>query len=343
MTKRLHIIDHVEAGGAQKVVEGFLENDIVFALRQGEYTSIKKHKNLIVYSSKAKYSFSPIQLLKKIIKDNNIKTIISHLPRSNFFATTLKKQRPSLQLIHFEHGDVYENRPVIQYLIKKSLKHSDVVLAVSKETKRKIVSLYPKAKDKTQVLYNFVGDEFFGVKKTNIDNKKLQLGFAARLIKRKGWESLLEAISKLDKDSYHLHIAGTGVDEKAFLERITSLGLKDNIDFYAYIKDMASLYAKLDVLVIPSLWEPMGIIALEAMASSCLIVATDVPGMNELLTDKKNALLFEANDASAMDNAIQWIKDNPKDTDKIKMQAEIDVKKYRKDDFMVKFETLLSE
>jgi len=342
MTKRLHIIDHVEAGGAQKVVEAFLDTDIVFALRQGKYISINKHKNLIIHSSKAKYSFSPIQHIKKLIKENKIKTIVSHLPRSNFFATTLKKQHPSLQLIHFEHGDVYEHRPVIQYLIRKSLKHSDIVLAVSEETKRKLISLYPKAKKKIHVLYNFVGEEFFGIEKTKTDSKKIQLGFAARLIKRKGWESMLEAISMLDKDKYQLHIAGTGVDEKAFLERITSLGLKDNIDFYAYIKDMPSFYAKLDVLVIPSLWEPMGIIALEAMASNCLIVATDVPGMNELLNNKKNALLFAANDTTTMANVINWVIENPKKAEEIKKQAVLDVEDYRKDKFMTKFESFLA-
>ena len=62
----------------------------------------------------------------------------------------------------------------------------------------------------------------------------------------------MDAVSKLPKEDFYLHIAGTGKDSNQMLSRIKNLDLESKIKYYGFINNMPDFYAKLDVLIIPS-------------------------------------------------------------------------------------------
>ncbi len=342
MPNCLHIIDHIEAGGAQKIITAFLKNDAVFVLRSGKYNSIEATEHLVLYPSKRKYSFRPLKRIIHFIQENKIDTIIAHLPRSQAFASIIKRKLPALNYIHYEHGDVFENKVLSKIIIRKSIKAADAIIAVSVETKNRIIKKNNAIANKIHVLTNFVDDVFFGNTKTAKTDNTIHFGFSARIIERKGWKTLLEAVSKLPKKDFYLHIAGTGKDSNQMLSRIKNLDLESKIKYYGFINNMPDFYAKLDVLIIPSYWEPFGLIALEAMATETFIIASDVDGMNEILEDGTNALLFSPKDSEDLLRKIHFFIENKEKMQKIINQASNDVKNYSKQSFIEKYQYIIN-
>ena len=79
--------------------------------------------------------------------------------------------------------------------------------------------------------------------------------------------------------------------------------------FLGYRADTERIYRAADVCVIPSRWEGFGLVAVEAMASGVPVVASDLPGLREVVGDA--ALLFPPGDAEALARQIRRLLDSP--------------------------------
>ena len=106
-----------------------------------------------------------------------------------------------------------------------------------------------------------------------------------RLARQKGQEWLIRSTRRwlAEVPDCHLLLVGDGPD-RARLERcVVQTGLADRIHFAGYRSDVPAILAASDVLVLPSAWEGMPNIVLEAMATGLPVVASDVEGVRELL------------------------------------------------------------
>ena len=94
-----------------------------------------------------------------------------------------------------------------------------------------------------------------------------------RLVYEKGFQLALEALPGLIEriGKVRFIVAGSGTAEQELREQATSLGLDDHGTFLGWIGDdvLHSLYRIADLTVVPSIYEPFGLVALEAMASGC--------------------------------------------------------------------------
>jgi len=129
-----------------------------------------------------------------------------------------------------------------------------------------------------------------------------------RLVPKNGVDFLIESLPMLRRSlhSFCLLIVGDGPERKKLENRVGELGLRDSVIFTGS-KDNADLpyvYADADVVAIPSLKEATSIAALEAMASACAIVATDVGGLPEIIEDGVTGLLVPPRDPEALSLAI---------------------------------------
>lgn len=148
--------------------------------------------------------------------------------------------------------------------------------------------------------------------KFNIDHKKTVIGVINQLTSAKGQHVVLEAINLLKdkiKDDYLIVFAGSEHNSKQpytkFLEElINKFKLNNNVKFLGHIKDLASLYNALDMVVIPSENEAFSIVCLEAMVSSCPVIASDVGGLAELIKDGQNGLLFPVGDSKSLSEKL---------------------------------------
>jgi glycosyltransferase involved in cell wall biosynthesis len=132
------------------------------------------------------------------------------------------------------------------------------------------------------------------------------IGCLAVLEERKGHQFLLEAAARLKKDSVNLryHLGGDGPLRGQLEREAARLGLQDEMKFLGFVNDTPEFLAKIDLLVMPSLFEGLGVAALEAMAARRPVVATRVGGLSESVVDGVTGLLVPPRDARALAEAI---------------------------------------
>ncbi|TVR77501.1 MAG: glycosyltransferase family 1 protein [Chitinophagaceae bacterium] len=314
----LHIIDNLWLGGAQTVVKGIFEkysqneNFHLFVLRDTDEKMSVENKNVTVYHSSSRFHFrATIRQIQKIIKKENIELLHCHLPRSQYTGIIIKLIHKKIKLVFHEQGDVIDpfplNLPAYKFfgnLIEHVICCSDFV----KNTLEK-KSRFPG--EKISVLYNFVDRDVFTAS-DRVPGKKINIGFAGRLTQHKGWRDFLEATAKLSqkRPNICIHIAGTGKDKRKMLDTAKSLFPDSQFMYHGFVKKMDDFYREMDFICMPSHREPVGMVHIEAMASGKIVIASDVPGMNELLIHNKNAYLFEAGNINDLQIKLSKALDN---------------------------------
>jgi glycogen(starch) synthase len=105
-------------------------------------------------------------------------------------------------------------------------------------------------------------------------------------------------------------VAGSGTHEAELRKQAKALGLTEHGTFLGWIGDdvLHSLYRIADLCVVPSLYEPFGIVALEAMASGCLCVVADTGGLREVVPDDGTVgLRFPSRDSAALQEILERV------------------------------------
>lgn len=144
----------------------------------------------------------------------------------------------------------------------------------------------------------------------------LRVLLPARLLWDKGLAELIEAAHQLQAEGRHVRIQLAGQPDpgnpasvpEATVQGWVAAGL---VEWLGHVDDMPALFAAVDVVVLPSYREglPKGLI--EAAACECALVATDVPGCREVVTDGEDGLRVPARDGTALAAAIARLDDDP--------------------------------
>jgi glycogen(starch) synthase len=133
-----------------------------------------------------------------------------------------------------------------------------------------------------------------------------------RLVYEKGFHLALDALAPIAKRDgrVRLVVAGTGTAEAELKAQADELGLSEHGTFIGWAGDdlLHSLYRVADLCIVPSIYEPFGLVALEAMASGCLCVVADTGGLREVVpADGTVGLRFPANDADALREIVERV------------------------------------
>ncbi len=128
--------------------------------------------------------------------------------------------------------------------------------------------------------------------------------YVGRLVYEKGVHVLLSSIPKVLEEVQNIKfvIAGTGYYRDVLCEKADKLGIRDYVSFAGRISDQErdALYAAADVAVFPSLYEPFGIVALEAMARGTPVVVSDAGGLAEVVRHEETGLKVYSGDADSL-------------------------------------------
>lgn len=132
------------------------------------------------------------------------------------------------------------------------------------------------------------------------------VGCLAALEERKGHRYLLEAAALLKASGLKIRydIAGDGPKRAELEAEVARLGLRDQIRFRGFVTDTVEYFAGVDLLTMPSLYEGLGVAALEAMAAGRAVIATRVGGLTESVIDGVTGFLVPPRDAVALAGAI---------------------------------------
>jgi glycogen(starch) synthase len=194
------------------------------------------------------------------------------------------------------------------------------VICCSQYMKNEIQGLFQTPKDKLEVINNGVDLGNFDLKGPSGFKEKYTNGnlifFIGRIVREKGVQVLLEAANQIlatDPNTKFV-IAGKGPMLDELKSQAYNSGIGDHVDFPGYIseKEKKMLYKVADVAVFPSLYEPFGIVALEAMASKTPVVVSGVGGFAEIVEDGKDGLTaLPGNADSLAEKIIKLITDQP--------------------------------
>ncbi|MBF0546292.1 MAG: glycogen synthase [Candidatus Riflebacteria bacterium] len=188
---------------------------------------------------------------------------------------------------------------------KTAIEMADAIVAVSNGTKNDVLKHFNVSENRVKIIYNGIDvDEF---KKTSnrdlisrfgIDFTKPYLLFVGRITRQKGIIHLVRAISKINKDFQIVLCAGApdtpeiGNEMKENVERVSAS--RKGIIWIPEMVNKATLiqlYSNASIFCCPSIYEPFGIINLEAMACEVPVVASCVGGIPEVVENEKTGLL----------------------------------------------------
>lgn len=154
--------------------------------------------------------------------------------------------------------------------------------------------------------------------------------FVGRHEERKGLRFLIDAwlSSKISQDNYDLWVAGTGEETQELIQKSAHCS---SIHFVGRINDMElkRRMTAADILVAPATGgESFGIILLEAMATKCAIIASDIPGYREVARGSKESLLVEHSNVGELKNALENLTQNKEKRDVLTHNSTIRVREF---------------
>lgn len=139
------------------------------------------------------------------------------------------------------------------------------------------------------------------------DNEKVIL-FMGRLVYEKGVQHLIDAMPKILQhyNDAKLVIAGKGGMIDELKSQVEAMGLSQKVYFTGYLnsKQVIKMYKCADISVFPSMYEPFGIVALEAMLAGVPTVVSDTGGLNEIITHNVNGMKSYTGNANSIADSI---------------------------------------
>jgi len=139
-------------------------------------------------------------------------------------------------------------------------------------------------------------------------DEKLVL-LCGRLVYEKGFQIALEALPGVIErlGNVRFIVAGSGTHEAELKAQARELGLLEHGTFLGWIGDdvLHSLYRIADLCVVPSIYEPFGLVALEAMASGCPCIVADTGGLREVVPNDDVGLRFRSRDAQSLGTMVE--------------------------------------
>jgi glycosyltransferase involved in cell wall biosynthesis len=191
------------------------------------------------------------------------------------------------------------------------------VLAPSRDIAERLQRRAPNRSGRIEVLHLGVGA--VGQPSRVAEEVRRELGFeagqrmiatVARLAPQKALEVLLEALTHL-RDDVAAAVVGTGPSHGELVRRAHELGVTRRVRWLGYRDDATEVVAAADVFVLTSVWEACSLAAQEAITLGVPVVATNVGGMPELVTDCVSGRLVSTGDSDGIARAIAEVLGSP--------------------------------
>ncbi|MFA3784116.1 glycosyltransferase family 4 protein [Melioribacteraceae bacterium 4301-Me] len=272
------------------------------------------------------------QLIKKISPD----ILHTHGGTAGFYGRLAAIKNFKGAVIHTYHGIHYLNfdkplqKKIYTVIDKFLLKFTHCTICVAKNDFELGMKYGIVRKEKSAVIFNGVDiDQFTQSNQIEKSTIKLKIsnttiiGSVGRLHPQKGYEYLIKASEDVIKNYQNVRFVIVGDGElRNDLELLAKKSKVENyFTFLGSRTDIPSLIKQFDIFVLPSLWEGLPLVLLEAMASKKPIVATNVNGITEIIENGKEGILIPPKNYQALSKAIIHLLNNKQLCEQLAEQA----------------------
>lgn len=233
-------------------------------------------------------------------------------------ALSLGRGRPRI-VRSFDNDPVHHYRRITRLAAGRLAPFVDAEIAVSPSVARSVERTFGRRAGRIEVIPPGLELERFDPSRADPARRaELRagathvIGTVARLTEQKNPELLLDALAavRVAVPGVRLVMAGDGPLRPALERRAGRLGIADRVFFLGHAEDVVSVYAALDVFVLPSRHEGFGVAFLEAMAMGVPVIGTRVVGSVDAVQDGETGLLVASGDRDALaDTILRLLRD----------------------------------
>jgi glycosyltransferase involved in cell wall biosynthesis len=329
--KILHLITDLGIGGAEMILirtlpllTNFEHVICYFKIRDSVLVEKFEKIGIKVYPLRGKkfFFFKAILDFQRVVKSEKPDILVTYLIYADFFGRIFGRLFGIRKIICSILSSLDEKK-YLPWLILNTVTSPLVTYftTISESLKELYSKKWLISPKKIINIYTGINIEDFN-KTVDISEKKEELkippknyviGCIGKLREEKGQKYLLEAIPKVLKvfPSLTLILVGGG-NQRVPLEKLANdLGIKEKVLFLGDRQDVPEILKILDIFINPSFFEGMSIAILEAMASKCPIIASDIPPNREIVKNKKSGILVPAKDSRGLSEAIIGLLKNP--------------------------------
>ncbi len=221
----------------------------------------------------------------------------------------------------------------LSWMEKRNVKKCKEFIALAKCVKKTIVSGYAIPDEKVTVCYSGVNIKEFHPKNKKLyrdeireqfkikEDEKLIL-FVGNPFSRKGLDQLVRALPYIKNEKFRLLVSGKD-DPKPYIELSKKLGLDNKIVYnIGLTSEIRKIFAAADMFVFPTLYEPFGLVILEAMASGLPVITSEIAGAAELITNYKDGIILKnPENVDEIGKALKYLFESDKRTGIIRNRA----------------------
>ncbi len=366
--KILELIDGGFLGGGQTNVLSIIKNidkekfDVSVAARGGGKFETAVKKLGIPFYPVDMPKFLRTKYLKNVqglYKKEKFDLIHSHGGVAGFYGRLIKKHSPNVKTVHTIHGIHYINikkffvrnfsKAIEQYLVQ----FTDKTICVSRCDFISAVDLKITDEFKTVVISNGIDISKFSVHEKStklfedlgLKENNFVIGNISRFDVQKNQKLIIQAAYYLTKKYPEMRFVFVGAGEylKKMMEYTREAGLGKFILFAGEKENVKDFYTIFDVFVLPSFWEGMPFVLLEAMASKLPIICSNLPGLNEVITDNFSALTINPHDVDELFNDISKLYNDEELRCKLMVNAHEAVQKFDEKKLVKDYENVYAE
>jgi len=320
--KILYVISTLDRAGAEKQMvqlaaglnRNRFEPEVVCLWRKGPLEEELKNADIPVTLIKKRWKFdlSVVGRLADFIKKKKCEIVHTWLFTSNTYGRMAAKKAGTPIIIASERCvDVWKN--IIHRAIDRYLARSTHKIIANADAVKEFVQNEGIMPDKIEVIRNSFDREKFrkpdrenARRRLGVSEGEVAIGFAGRLSRQKGALYLIKAGALLPKEiDWKIYIFGEGPLRRKLEKRARASGIESRVRFMGAFQNSDEILPGLDVFVLPSLWEGLPNVLIEALASQLPVVAADVGGVKEVVKEGSSGFLVPRASARALAEKIE--------------------------------------
>jgi glycosyltransferase involved in cell wall biosynthesis len=330
MTRVLHVIDHLDLGGAQTALLEMLrhrdrsafEVEVAVMHGRGPFANEIEALGIRVHSlASAKWPPAYVTEFLRLLHNSDFQIVHFHLQGANWIAKPLAALVGQRILIAHDHtsGDLRFRGAGSLLPDASSHLFSSRIIAVSEGVRDFLTRWEAVSNDLIELVPNAVDDEVFrpcneeqrrlARSKLSLSNDEFVVGGIGRLAPEKNFAMFVE-LAVAHPDIVFL-IAGAGPERDRIAALAAELQVESRVRLLGTILERCSFYHALDVFLLPSLYEGLPMAILEAMSSGVPVISSRLEGISAVLRQEKEGLLAQPGNVADFSRQLNRLRESP--------------------------------